>query len=150
MSPLPTMPHHQQHHPHHGMGHHPMQSPNFGSPGMMAFPSPGPMRSNNAVGGVSSTNNTPGRPPQHMPYMPSSQVYDQSSPDRGGGGGGNRVEQRRNPDGSTSIQIGGHAGRSSGNPGGNEMGDDGMDYAADEEAQQHLDDDDQQGGKEDV
>jgi hypothetical protein len=78
MSPLPTMPHHH---------HHPMQSPNFGSPGMMAFPSPGPpMR-----GG------TPGR---HMPYMPPQY---EPSPDR------RVVEQRRNPDGSTSIQIGGHS-----------------------------------------
>jgi hypothetical protein len=40
--------------------------------------------------------------------MPPPQAYDSVSPERGGGNGNNRVEQRRNPDGSTSIQIGGH------------------------------------------
>lgn len=93
MSPLPSLPHH--HHP----PYHPMQSPGgFGSPGMMpgmGYPSPhrrGPA--------------TPGRS-DVMPYMPPPQAYDQSSP--GQRPPQNRVEQRRNPDGSMSIQIGGQA-----------------------------------------
>lgn len=99
MSPLPTMPHHHHHH------HHPMQSPGFGSPGMMNFPSPGPMR-----GGPHGGGGTPGRHPHNsnMPYMPPPQAYDPISPvDRSGNSNNNRVEQRRNPDGSVSIQIGG-------------------------------------------
>ncbi|GAX20439.1 hypothetical protein FisN_22Hh005 [Fistulifera solaris] len=90
MSPLPTMPHH---HHHHGMA-----SPGgFGSPGMMPYPSP---RSRSLM-------NTPSRPPgpNSMPYMPPPQHYDHHSPDRGQHA--SRVEQRRNPDGSMSISIGG-------------------------------------------
>lgn len=85
MSPLPTMPHH--HYPHH------MQSPGggFGSPGMMPHMYPSPAR---------GMHGTPGR---HMPYMPPPHAYEQQSPPPGRG----RVEQRRNPDGSMSIQIGG-------------------------------------------
>ena len=93
MSPLPSMPHH----------HHGMASPGgFASPGMMpgmGFPSP----SHRAPRG------TPGR----MPYMPPSQAYDatQSPPQNPPA---SRVEQRRNPDGSMSISIGGGAGPSFG------------------------------------
>lgn len=93
MSPLPTMPHH-----HH---HHGMTSPGgFGSPGMMPYPSP---RSRSLL-------NTPSRPPgpNSMPYMPPPQAYDHHSPDRGQSL--SRVEQRRNPDGSMSISIGGGRG----------------------------------------
>lgn len=94
MSPLPTMP--PQHH------HFPMQSPGFGSPGMqmgMGFPSPG------------RRHLTPGRGPEGMPYFPAAQMYEQPSPGpRGQPPMNSRVEQRRNPDGSMSIQIGGQLG----------------------------------------
>jgi hypothetical protein len=103
MSPLPTMPH-NQYHPH-------MQSPppGFGSPGPMMFASPGrqpPM-----------PHGTPGRPPympphyeQHPPPAqapPGVNRQQQQSPSRGQLPHSSRVEQRRNPDGSMSIQIGG-------------------------------------------
>jgi len=100
MSPLP-MPHH----------HGGMASPGgFGSPGMMQFPSPSRGRAPHA---------TPVRHGGSMPYMPAPQAYDsQHSPSSGahhphqppGGLHASRVEQRRNPDGSMSISIGGHGG----------------------------------------
>ena len=68
---------------------HPMQSPGYGSPAMMPYGSP--PRGYPPPG-------TPGR----MPFMPPQQAYEQNSPAR-------NVQQRRNPDGSTSIQIGGEA-----------------------------------------
>jgi len=103
MSPLPNMPPPPHHHHHH---HHPgMQSPGFGSPGMMhnmGYPSPQGRR---------GPHGTPGRPDgAPMPYMPPPQGYDQLSPQHRGGPPhphNSRVEQRRNPDGSMSIQIGG-------------------------------------------
>jgi hypothetical protein len=106
MSPLPTMPHHQHH-------HMPMQSPGFGSPGMMphlGYPSPGrrPM-------------GTPGRGPEGMPYFPGPHAYDHASPAQRGQlpmPMNSRVEQRRNPDGSMSIQIGGRGGGGVGGGGG--------------------------------
>jgi hypothetical protein len=102
MSPLPTMQHH-----HHSPG-------GFGSPGMMpniSFPSPSrgsrsrrlPSGPGGALG--PSGDETPQRDEQQpLPYMP---------PERGSevpisGGEGSRVEQRRNPDGSMSISIGGN------------------------------------------
>ena len=94
MSPLPTMP--PQHH------HFPMQSPGFGSPGMM--PGMGFSPARRQMG-------TPGRGPEGMPYFPAGQGYEQASPaQRGGIPMNSRVEQRRNPDGSMSIQIGGRRG----------------------------------------
>jgi hypothetical protein len=93
MSPLPAMPHHHHH-------HLPMQSPGFGSPGMMpnlGYPSPGRRQ----LG-------TPGRGPEGMPYFPGAHAYEHASPaQRGHLPMNSRVEQRRNPDGSMSIQIGG-------------------------------------------
>ena len=100
MSPLPTMPPHYAAYPH---------SPGtFASPGMMANM------------GFSPQGRRPGGPPphtpgrhDHMPYMPPPQGYDAHSPARHLPP--SRVEQRRNPDGSMSIQIGGRQG---GGPGG--------------------------------
>jgi hypothetical protein len=76
--------------------HHHMQSPGgFGSPGM--YPSPQHARG-------------PPGTPQGMPYMPPSQAYDQSgSPPGYHQPPPGRVEQRRHPDGSMSISIGGGA-----------------------------------------
>jgi hypothetical protein len=124
MSPLPTMPHHQQ--PYHP--YHPMQSPVFGSPGMMSglgYPSPQHGRRGAPM--------TPNRHDHgHMPYMPPPQAYDHPSPSSSSSPSHHphhlhhpqqqqlrtpiqsRVEQRRNPDGSTSIQIGGRRGSSEG------------------------------------
>ena len=57
-----------------------------------------------------------------MPYMPPPHGYDQRAaaaagpaPAAAAAPAGGRVEQRRNPDGSTSIQIGGGDGGSTGN-----------------------------------
>jgi hypothetical protein len=100
MSPLPSMPHHHAHH---------MQSPGFGSPGMMpslSFPSPSHARH----GG------TPGR--HSMPYMQPPHTYDgqMPSPSRGHShpSGSQVVEQRRHADGSISFSIDGR-GSSTGN-----------------------------------
>ena len=83
-----------------------MQSPGFGSPGMipgLGFPSPARGRG----GG------TPGREGA-MPYFPG-HGYEHGSPaQRGQPPMNSRVEQRRNPDGSMSIQIGGQQGGASG------------------------------------
>ena len=52
---------------------------------------------------------TPGRQPPgpgQLPYIPPSQAYDGQAPQ----GPGSRVEQRRHPDGSMSISIGGGEG----------------------------------------
>ena len=106
MSPLPTMPPH----------HHQMQSPGYGSPGMMpmSFPSPSQQQRGKPTSGES----TPGRHQEGgLPYIPPQQAYDGENQGSGEGGsegkadGGDaassRVEQRRNPDGSMSISIGG-------------------------------------------
>lgn len=54
---------------------------------------------------------TPGRGPEGMPYFPGPHAYEQASPaPRGHLPMNSRVEQRRNPDGSMSIQIGGRGG----------------------------------------
>lgn len=109
MSPMPPM----------GGGHHPppppphlgVQSPGgyvTGSPGGMmpgmGFASPPhPRRSEQGV------LETPGRPPQgagQLPYIPPSQAYDGSQ----AASQNSRVEQRRHPDGSMSISIGGGEG----------------------------------------
>lgn len=102
MSPLPNMPHH----------HH---SPGYGSPGMMpnmSFPSPGQRRPPPPPPGEG----TPGRHPeegQHpLPYIPPEGANDPPAP---APGGDSRVEQRRNPDGSMSISIGGNV-RGEGEP----------------------------------
>jgi hypothetical protein len=132
MSPMPGMG-----------GHHAvMQSPGaFGaaSPGgmpHMGFPSPQHARRPEA-------GDTPGRsgPGQQLPYIPPTQAYDSrvaGSPNAGQQGGdqqyaqhgaSSRVEQRRHPDGSMSISIGGgEAGGSSfggetGMPDSNEISD---------------------------
>ena len=96
MSPLPSMPPH----------HHPaMPSPSgFGSPGMMPFPSPS-HRGGHPPG-------TPSRPGA-VPYMPPAPTYDPQSPAHQRGQDASRVEQRRNPDGSMSISIGGPGGAGS-------------------------------------
>ena len=101
MSPLPTMPHH-----HHSPG-------GFGSPGMMpnmSFPSPSQGRRGPPPGGPPPPpgEGTPGRGPddgRHLPYIPPEGGADAAAP-----GDSSRVEQRRNPDGSTSISIGGNRG----------------------------------------
>jgi hypothetical protein len=114
MSPLPSMPPHYAAYPH---------SPGaFASPGMMPF-SPQGQRRGGAGGGAPAPapHGTPGR--HDMPYMP--------PPPQGGGGGSgydaqtpprhlppSRVEQRRNPDGSMSIQIGGGGDPASASAGG--------------------------------
>ncbi|CAB9508962.1 expressed unknown protein [Seminavis robusta] len=97
MSPLPTMPHH-----HHSPG-------GFGSPGMhMSFPSPsqgGQRRPPSANEGPPDPEGieTPRREGQQpLPYIPPE--------GEDGGGDASRVEQRRNPDGSMSISIGGNRG----------------------------------------
>jgi hypothetical protein len=105
MSPMPPMGGHHHH-------HHPMQSPGGyagGSPGgmmpNMGFPSPQHARRPEAAGpGVLET---PGRQAashggggSQLPYIPPSQAYDSQAQ-------GSRVEQRRHPDGSLSISIGG-------------------------------------------
>jgi len=89
MSPLPTMPHH-----HHSPG-------GYGSPGY-GFPSPGGLR---RPPDAPTGPGTPGRGSE-MPYMPpeSGGVDPASVPPEGDN---SRVEQRRNPDGSMSISIGG-------------------------------------------
>lgn len=117
MSPMPMGGHHSH-----------MQSPGgFGSPGMMhgmGYPSP-----HRRSGGSSGVMETPGRsgPGGNMPYMPPSNSYEnQGSPGsypQSGGGSGSRVEQRRHPDGSMSISIGGNGatGGSNGSAGGEEQ-----------------------------
>lgn len=98
MSPLPTMPHHYPPYPH---------SPGtFASPGMMANMGFSPQ-------GRRPPPATPGRH-EHMPYMPPPQGYDAQSPARHLPP--SRVEQRRNPDGSMSIQIGGRSNSGAGGP----------------------------------
>ena len=106
MSPMPSMPPHYGHYPH---------SPGtFASPGMMANM------------GFSPQGRRPGGPPgtpgrhEHMPYMPPHPGYDAHSPPRHPPP--SRVEQRRNPDGSMSIQIGGQGGTQRGAPGGPPFG----------------------------
>lgn len=100
MSPLPSMPHHYAPYPH---------SPGtFASPGMMANMGFSPQRRPGGPPG------TPGRH-EHMPYMPPPQGYDPHSPPRHPPPPPpSRVEQRRNPDGSMSIQIGGQGGNGGG------------------------------------
>lgn len=108
MSPLPTMPHH-----HHSPG-------GFGSPGMMptmSFPSPGqqgqPRRPADAPAQSEGTPGREGGAP--LPYMPpdgAGQDGTPAPPPEGEQQG--RVEQRRNPDGSMSISIGGNGNRSDG------------------------------------
>lgn len=95
MSPLPSVP------PHH-YGHPYPQSPGtFVSPGLMN------------MGFSPRRHATPGRHDPSMPYMPGPHGYDGRSPDPSGTRGSHgqpsssRVEQRRNPDGSVSISIGG-------------------------------------------
>lgn len=100
MSPLPTMPHHYPHPYPHSPG-------TFASPGMMSF-SPQGRR----------PHGTPGRHEHPMPYMPPAQAYDAQSPGRAGTS--SRVEQRRNPDGSISIAIGGRSGAGRGSSFGGE------------------------------
>ena len=106
MSPLPTMPPHYPPYPH---------SPGaFASPGMMANMGFSPQ--GRRPGG---SHGTPGRH-DHMPYMPPPQGYDPHSPPRHMPP--SRVEQRRNPDGSMSIQIGGgQSGAGRGPPFGGEV-----------------------------
>jgi hypothetical protein len=103
MSPLPTMPPHYAPYPH---------SPGtFASPGMMPNMGFSPHGRRPPPG-------TPGRH-EHMPYMPPPQAYDTSSPGRQLPP--SRVEQRRNPDGSMSIQIGGRGPEEAGPPFGGEV-----------------------------
>lgn len=102
MSPMPPMGGHHHHHHHH---------PGVQSPGGFAAGSPGGMMP--GMGFASPQHprrgevmETPGRQPPgpgHLPYIPPSQAYDGQPPQ----GGGSRVEQRRHPDGSMSISIGG-------------------------------------------
>lgn len=114
MSPLPSMPHHQHHQ------YAPMQSPHFGSPTMMTHPHhqpygyPSPQRR--------GPHGTTSRHEGGMPYMPPAQGYDASPPSRHPP----PVQQRRNPDGSMSISIGGRSGQQQGGPpfGGEVRGDD--------------------------
>jgi len=112
MSPMPPM----------GGHHHPgMQSPGgfvAGSPGGMmpgmGFVSPQhPRRSEQGV------LETPGRQPHgagQLPYIPPSQAYEAAAQN-------SRVEQRRHPDGSMSISIGGGEGDGSYPPEGQEGAD---------------------------
>jgi len=113
MSPLPTVP------PHHPM----VQSPGggFASPGMMTnitFPSPSQTRRSGGTshGGLETPRGRDeggsGAQSQMLPFIPPSQTYDghTSPPPRGQmhlAQHSSRVEQRRNPDGSMSISIGG-------------------------------------------
>lgn len=120
MSPMPPMGSHH-HHPH----HHPMQSPGGygpGSPGgmmpNMGFPSP--QHARRPEGGAPGVLETPGRPTAggggaQLPYIPPHQAYD-------GQERGSRVEQRRHPDGSMSISIGGGEGGASYGGEGGEQG----------------------------
>lgn len=101
MSPLPTMPHH-----HHSPG-------GFGSPGMMpnmSFPSsPQGHRRPPGPPGVAPEQGTPGRRPEEEhphPYIPPEGGPEGGPPPPPGDN--SRVEQRRNPDGSMSISIGGN------------------------------------------
>ena len=135
MSPMPSM----AGHPHHPM--HTSPGP-YGSPGMMpsmGYPSPQQARRPPAPG--QGPMDTPGRPPQGggapLPFIPPSQQYEsQGSPTSARGpqpsqptqqqsqhqdsaAGSSIVEQRRNPDGSMSISIGG-----GGSTGGSSLGGD--------------------------
>lgn len=109
MSPLPSMPPHYAAYPH---------SPGtFASPGMMGYSSP--QRRGASGGGPAPPPPQHGSPPRgghDMPYMPPPPAagYEAHSPPRQIPP--SRVEQRRNPDGSMSIQIGGRSGASSGAP----------------------------------
>jgi len=104
MSPMPPMGGHHQ---------HAVQSPGgfaAGSPGGMmpgmGFASPQHHRRSDGPGVME----TPGRQPHgpgQLPYIPPSQTYDGQVPPQGSG---SRVEQRRHPDGSMSISIGGGEG----------------------------------------
>jgi hypothetical protein len=109
MSPMPPM----------GQHHH-MQSPGgFGSPGMMpsmGFTSPQHPRRPGGPGVMETPGRTgPGGAP--MPYMPPSQAYEGQAPSPSNyqqqPHPSSRVEQRRHPDGSMSISIGGGAAGSS-------------------------------------
>lgn len=99
MSPMPPM----------GAHHHHMQSPGgFGvaSPGGMmpgmGFPSPQHARRPDASGETPGRG-APGQGGQQLPYIPPSQAYESHAQ----GHPSSRVEQRRHPDGSMSISIGG-------------------------------------------
>lgn len=110
MSPIPG-----QYHPH-------MQSPGgFGSPGMvpgMGYPSPQNRRGPGGLPGVMETSGRPSTSGGAMSYIPPAQGYDNhgSSPTmyQEQGGANSRVEQRRHPDGSMSISIGGGNGGAGG------------------------------------
>lgn len=121
MSPLPSVP------PHH-YGHPYQQSPGqFGSPGMMN------------MGFSPRRQGTPGRHEPPMPYMPGPQYEGQSPGPRTHMPPSSRVEQRRNPDGSMSISIGGGA-----------PPQDGDDEAANEEANMMMEPQEDEGEAADV
>jgi len=101
MSPMPPMGGHH---------HQAVQSPGgfaAGSPGGMmpgmGFASPQHPRRGDGSGVLETPGRQPPGPPGHLPYIPPSQAYDGQQHQ----GGGSRVEQRRHPDGSMSISIGG-------------------------------------------